>query len=50
MYIGLMVLGRLKHTAKLAVSEPRASDVDLAIEKLERDKLPSTVEVPSELN
>jgi len=38
------------HTAESAVSEPRASKAELAIEKLKRYKLPSIVEVPSELN
>ena len=38
------------HTSVSAVSEPRASEAELAIEKLKRYKLPSIVEVPSELN
>lgn len=35
-----------KHTAESAVSEPRACKAEMAIEKLKRFKLPSTVEVP----
>jgi hypothetical protein len=50
MCIGLMMVGRLTHTAESAVSEPRASEGELAIEKLKRYKLPSTVEIPSELD
>jgi len=37
------------HTADLLVSEPSASDVEMATEKLRRHKSPGTAEIPAEL-
>jgi hypothetical protein len=37
------------HTAEPLVSEPSASDVDLAIEKLKSNKLPDIDQIPAEL-
>jgi hypothetical protein len=37
------------HTADLLVSEPSASDVEMATEKLRRHKSGGTAEIPAEL-
>jgi hypothetical protein len=47
MYVGLTTE---IHTADLPVSEPSASDVEMATEKLRRHKSRGTGEIPAELD
>ena len=49
MYMGLMMLGRKKHTAEPLVPEPSASEFELAIEKLKSDNSPGIDQIPAEL-
>jgi hypothetical protein len=47
--MGLMMLGRGKHTAEPLVSEPSVSEIEMATEKLKRHKSPGTDQIPAEL-
>jgi hypothetical protein len=51
MYMGLMMLGRLKYirTAEPLVPEPSASEVEMSIEKLKRHKSPGTDQISAQL-
>ena len=49
MYMGLMMLGRQKHTAEPIVPEPSASEFELVIEKLKSYKSPGIDQIPAEL-
>jgi hypothetical protein len=47
MYMGLMMLGRLKYIQQSLVPEPTASEVEMATEKLKRHKSPGIDEIPA---
>ena len=51
MYMGLVMLGRHTyiHTAKSPVPEPRAFEVEMAIEKLKGHKSQGNGQIPTEL-
>ena len=46
MYMGLMMLGRQKHTEEPLVPEPSAFEVELAIEKLKSHKSAGNDQIP----
>jgi len=48
-YMGLMMLGRQKHTAEPIVPEPSVSEFELATEKLKRQKCPCIDQIPEEM-
>ena len=47
--MGLMMLGRQKHTAEPIVPEPSVSEFELATEKLEGHKSPDVDQIRAEL-
>jgi sorting nexin-29 len=47
--MGLVVLGRLMHTAEPHVPQPSVSELEVATEKLERYKSPGVDQIPAEL-
>jgi len=47
--MGLMMLGRQKHTAEPIVPEPSVSEFELATEKLKRQKCPCIDQIPEEM-
>ena len=47
--MGLMMLGRQKHTAEPLVTDPSAFEIELAIEKLKSHKSPGSDQIPAEL-
>jgi hypothetical protein len=49
MYMGLMMLGRQKHTAEPLVPEPSVSEIVLDIEKIKSHKSPGIDHIPADM-
>jgi hypothetical protein len=49
MYLGLMMLGRLKYTLEPLVPEHSSFEVEIAVGKLKRYKSPDFSQIPAEL-
>jgi hypothetical protein len=49
MYMGLIMLGRLKYTAELLVPELGSCENDMVTEKFKQYKSPRTDQIPTEI-